>query len=110
MTVVAQKFVRKPLYVDAVQVTEENFEEIARWSYGTITSDNDDGTGKKFIHIRVHQPQSTRQQKAYVGDWVLYTDRGYKIYTEKAFQSNFDKVEPESERNDEVVVATPSEP
>jgi hypothetical protein len=31
-----------------------------------------------------------------VGDWILYTERGYKIYTEKAFKENFDPVEGET--------------
>lgn len=100
-TVVATKYVRKPLYVDAVQVTEENFEEVARWCMGDVTR-NDGGENQAHediepklhhIRIRVHNPQSQRQTKAFVGDWILYTERGYKIYTEKAFKDNFDQVE-----------------
>lgn len=99
-TVVATKYVRKPLYVDAVQVTEENFEAVAKWCMGDITrndgAENPTYQGEPKAHhirIRVHNPQSQRQTKAFVGDWILYTDRGYKIYTEKAFKDNFDQVE-----------------
>jgi hypothetical protein len=100
-TVVTTKYVRKPLYVSAVQVTEENFAEIRQWCMGEIQnkdgSDLPDGAEidpkTQMIRIRVHNPQSQRQTKAFVGDWILYTDRGYKIYTDKAFKDNFDPVD-----------------
>lgn len=101
------KYVRKPLYVDAVQVTEENFKAVVNWAQGDIGSSDAESsaqnlkpeeieqidTTKHYIRIRVHNPKSPRQTKAFVGDWILYTDRGYKIYTDKAFKDNFNKVE-----------------
>lgn len=100
-TVVTTKYVRKPLYVDAVQVTTDNFADVIRWCQGDVGAIDGSDTqaltdetvidpAKQYIRIRVHNPQSIRQTKAYVGDWILYTDRGYKIYTEKAFKDNFD--------------------
>jgi predicted methyltransferase len=107
MAVYTTKYVRKPLYVDAVQVTKENFEEVLHWCQGDIgyidgstVQRSDDVTiepDKQYIRIRVHNPQSPRQTKAFVGDWILYTEKGYKIYTEKAFTENFDPV-PETIR------------
>ena len=96
MNIVTQKYLRKPLIVDAVQVTAENFAAIAVWCQGTIT--NNDGSdagdtinpGGQHIRVRVHNPKNPRQTKAFVGDWILYTDRGYKIYTQKAFNGSFD--------------------
>jgi hypothetical protein len=95
MDIVTQKYLRKPLVVEAVQVSVENFEDIAAWCQGTIT--NNDGSdvekvnpGGQHIHVRVHNPKTPRQTKAYVGDWLLYTERGYKIYTQKAFAASFD--------------------
>lgn len=100
-TTITQKFVRKPLYVDAVQVTEENFSEIARWCFGEISNIDESPVdkaepiqpSKQYIHVRVHNPKNPRQTKAFVGDWILYTERGYKVYTSKAFLANFDPVE-----------------
>lgn len=101
---ITTKFVRKPLYVDAVQVTEQNFSEICRWCFGEIGNIDDspvdksalasDGPQphKQYIHVRVHNPKNPRQTRAFVGDWILYTERGYKVYTTKAFQANFDQV------------------
>lgn len=97
---ITEKYVRKSLFVDAVQVTEENFADIARWCFGEIcnidetpvNSSEDVNPSKQYIHVRVHNPKNPRQTKAFVGDWILYTERGYKVYTTKAFQANFDKV------------------
>lgn len=100
-TGITTRYVRKPLYVDAVQVTEENFADIARWCFGDICNIDetpvDETTevqpNKQYIHVRVHNPKNQRQTKAFVGDWILYTERGYKVYTTKAFQTNFNKVQ-----------------
>lgn len=101
MAVETTKYVRKPLYVDAVQVTAENFTEILEWCQGALGStesmvdpDNEPAFDphKQYIRIRVHNPQTPRQTKAFVGDWILYTEKGYKIYTEKAFTENFNIV------------------
>jgi hypothetical protein len=100
MGIVTRKYVRKPLIVDAIQVTVENFEELAAWCQGTIV--NNDGTepmgevdpSSQHIHVRVHNPRSGRQTKAFVGDWILYTERGYKIYNTKAFTGTFVPYKP----------------
>lgn len=98
------RYVRNPLYVDAVQLTEENFEEVSLWCQGTITRRDgeplhrEDGAlviepKKMLINVRVHSPKSIRQTQAQVGDWLLYTDRGYKVYTPQAFEATFSRVE-----------------
>lgn len=88
-----QRYIRKPLYVDAVRVTAANFEDIAEWCQGEISRDEPSEThkkGRRFIRVRVHNPVTPKQSKAYIGDWVLYTDKGYKIYNNRAFASAFD--------------------
>lgn len=82
-----QKYIKKPLYVDAVQVTEDNFDEIAAWCQGEI---QETAGSKKYIKVRVHNPKIIRQTQAFVGDWLLYTERGYKVYTNKAFYASFE--------------------
>lgn len=106
MSIVTQKFVRKPMIVDAVEVTSENFAELAAWCQGEMVTEEN---GAQHIHVRVHNPKNPRQTKAYVGDWILYTERGYKVYTTKAFVASFDPVGEQSsqlafeESPDEVV-------
>lgn len=89
MTVKTTSYVRKPLFVDAVEVTEELFLDIAAWCQGEIVS-SEASEEPKHIKVRVHNPKTPRQTKAFVGDWILYTERGYKVYTAKAFQASFD--------------------
>lgn len=94
MGVETQKYIRKPLYVDAVRVNPQNFDEIVAWCQGEVQTEEVEGTGttKKFIKVRVHNPKNPRQTKAFIGDWILYTERGYKVYTNKAFRAAFDLV------------------
>lgn len=92
--IATQKYIRKPLYVDAVRLTRENFDEIAAWCQGEILQE-EAPSRKRYIKIRVHNPKNARQTKAFVGDWLLYTERGYKVYTNKAFQSAFDMSQEE---------------
>jgi len=79
--------------VDAVQVSEENFEVIAGWCGGVIKETMSlRNRMVKFIHVPVTRPQTERQEQARVGDWILTSERGYKVYTPKAFSVAFDKV------------------
>jgi hypothetical protein len=99
MTVTTAQYIRKPLYVGAVRLTDDNFEEIADWCQGEIRLEDSESllnNPRKYIHVRVHNPKNARQTKAFVGDWLLYTERGYKVYTDKAFLASFDEVGNES--------------
>jgi hypothetical protein len=82
------KYARKPFEVDAVQVTAENIDAIAKWCQGEVQMDGEN----KYIKVRVARVLNERQTKAYVGDWVLYAGAGYKVYTEKAFKKSFDTI------------------
>ena len=90
-----QKAVRKPFRVDAIQVTEDNMEEVAIWCHGEIITED----GKRFIKVSVHQPLNERQTRAHVTDWVLYASKGYKVYTEKAMGRSFDFEEGSEVKN-----------
>jgi hypothetical protein len=97
-TELTEKYIRKPLIVEAVQVTEENFATVKRWCMGQVCNNDETPVDpaadldpkSQYIHVRVHNPKNSRQTKAYINDWILYTERGYKVYTTKAFQQNFD--------------------
>lgn len=91
------KYVRKPFEVQAVQVTEENFEDIAAWCGGTIVTTRApkeiDGLGateeKRYIKVNVSRPLNERQTQAYVGDWLLEAEKGLKVYADGPFTRNF---------------------
>jgi hypothetical protein len=98
MGVETQQYIRKPLYVEAVRVTQENFDELVAWCQGEVLTGELGGKQKKYIKVRVHHPtKNPRQTQAYVGDWLLYTEfGGYKVYTNKAFQATFELVEEQT--------------
>lgn len=106
MGVNTQRFIRKPLFVDAVRVSANNFDEVVGWCQGEVETDEVPGTGttKKYIKVRVHNPKNVRQTKAFINDWILYTERGYKVYTNKAFRAAFDLVTDDGAKPLEPVV------
>lgn len=89
------KFARKPFDVEAVQVTADNMEEVAKWCQGSIETEASDseGSGLRYVKVRVLRVLSEKQTKAFVGDWVLYAGTGYKVYTNKAFKNNFEPLD-----------------
>lgn len=89
-----QKFTRKPFTVEGVKVTEENLAEVAEWCLGEIQTNPK--TNKRHIRVDAHRPLTERQTMAMIGDWVLFHNRGYKVYTEAAFSRNFELVEVDS--------------
>ena len=97
LVIETEKYVRKPLYVNAVRVTEENFSDVLAWCEGTLeTESGGPREGKQFIKVNVHGvPKSQRQTKAFAGDWLLHTERGFKVYTDNAFRASFDPVATE---------------
>lgn len=92
------KYTRKPFIIEAVQVTEENMADVATWCKGEILSTNSQiaqGLHKdpeRFIKVDVQNPMNERQTRAFVGDWVLFANQGFKVYTDRAFQRSFDPV------------------
>jgi|SRR5215211_8045020 len=94
-----EKYVRKPFAVEAVEVTEENLSEVAKWCKGRVRTANPNKEGgppnaERYIQVQVKNARDERQTRAYVGDWVLSSGRGplgFKVYTPQAFQSSFQK-------------------
>lgn len=87
------RYVRKPFEVDAVQVTVNNIHEVAKWVKGEVKSDKD---GKQYVKVNVTRAMNDRQKQAYVNDWVLLANNGFKVYTPKAFNGSFEQVSVES--------------
>lgn len=89
------KFASKPIFVDAVEVTADNLEDIAKWCQGEVRTAEKAEGGKSgnYVKVRVHHPRTDRQTKAFVGDHVLYSGHGFKVYTPRAFEKSFEQIE-----------------
>lgn len=91
MSVTTQKYVRKPFMIDAVQVTKENMDELAEWCKGTVYAlPPVSGRIRKFIDVPVQKATHERQKRAFCGDWLLFSGKAFKVYTEKAFTTCFE--------------------
>lgn len=86
-------FRRKPLFVEAVTVTEANMYEVASWCGGKVkTDDSDEPTkGQLYIKVKVKRPLNDRQTRAYIDDKVLKAGASFKVYTPKAFDVSFEE-------------------
>jgi hypothetical protein len=84
------RYTRKPLIVEAVQMTEENAHELREWCRGELYVARN---GRTTLQVKVLHPARPDQTKAQAGDWVLKSDQGFKIYADSAFQKGFDSLE-----------------
>lgn len=83
------QYVRRPFQVEAVQITEENIEEVAAL-VGSVREK--DGASYIALDRRV-VPQMS---KAQIGWWITRMDDNYRCYSPKVFDEQFASVEPES--------------
>jgi hypothetical protein len=84
---------RKPLQVEAIQVTDDNLYEIAKWCGGDVHTHP--VNSKKHIEVKVLHPLHKKQSRAAIGDWVLKSEQGFKIYADSAFRKGFEPAQME---------------
>lgn len=82
---------RKTFTIEAIRVTDENMVEVAAWCHGTIEVERTDNGVKKFIRVKVRNPITDKQTKAFAGDWVMKSKHGFKVYVNKAFSNSFEE-------------------
>lgn len=81
---------RKPFFVEAIQVTATNIPEVAAWCEGELLAEGKPPA--QYIRVDVQRVMNDRQTKAYIGDWVLFANNSFKVYTDKAFKKSFELV------------------
>ena len=84
---------RKPFYVDHVELTEANLDEAAKWCKGQIHEEG----GRRYIKVKVENVINEKQTRGFSGDFLLKSTNGFKVYTAKSFHRNFTVVEEASE-------------
>jgi hypothetical protein len=100
MSLDIQSYERVPFNVEAVRITLDNFDDVAKWCGGEkkLEKRGPDRSGTRnltqFIEVPVNNPLTEKQKLAFVGNWVLKAGTGFKVYTDKAFQACFRKVLP----------------
>lgn len=91
MSVTPATYLRKPFEVQAVQVTVANIVDVAHWCKGELTNGQKKNKTVTCIQVKVTNPISDKQTRAFVGDWVLKTKSGWKVYTNTAFVGCFEE-------------------
>jgi hypothetical protein len=99
-------YFRKSFDVKAVQVTADNIHQVAKWCGGEVrkTSHSDPKKVRKYIQVTVIRAINDKQTQAFIGDWVLCTKSGFKVYVDKAFNESFEIPDPPVETEVEVDV------
>lgn len=92
-----EQYDRKPFRVEAVLVTEENIEQVAKWCRGEVRSDVQGDRTVRYVYVDVPNAKSERQKKSMIGEWVLRAGKSFKCYTTKAFDDCFEKPSVELE-------------
>lgn len=83
---------RRQFDVEARPVTEANILDVANWCGGTVCSGIRHGVETRYISSDRIFGGNSRQAKAYIGDWVVFSDVGkWKFYTDSAFRKTFYK-------------------
>ncbi|QEQ93567.1 hypothetical protein SEA_GIRLPOWER_68 [Streptomyces phage GirlPower] len=82
--------------VDAIQITQENIDEIAAWCQGEVKVD--ETNGRRYIEMEVSHPTGRRTAKAYPKDWVVTVRAIRRVYGNRAFTSTFRPLPDQSKR------------
>jgi hypothetical protein len=83
------QFVRKPFVVEAVEVTEENIEEVSEF-VGTLRK-KDDGTP----YIQVDRRLIPNVFRVFPGFWMTRMGDNIRCYSKRVFNDQFTEVTPD---------------
>lgn len=81
-------FVRKPFLVEAVEITEENIEELAKF-IGTLKRK---GNGTPFI--QVDSTKVPNIPRVYPGYWLTRMGKKTRCYSQRVFKQEFTESSP----------------
>ena len=81
-----EKYLTKQREVEAVQVTDENMFDVARWCGGSVTTKN----GSTYIAVDSFRPQNQRQKEGHVDDWIVKQGTSFKVFLPAPFQFGFE--------------------
>lgn len=83
------EFVRKPFVVEAIEITEENIEDVAEF-IGTLRK-KDDGTP----YIQVDRRLIPNVFRVFPGFWMTRMGGNIRCYSKRIFTDQFTKITPE---------------
>lgn len=90
-----QKYLHRPLIVDAVRVTAQNMVAVAEWCGASIQIPGEKTSERPgpYIRVRAFRPAHERQTMAFEGDWVIKSEKGFRVFNNTAFEANFNLID-----------------
>jgi hypothetical protein len=85
------KFVRKPFFVEAIEITNENIAEIAPF----VGELKEKPNGQPFIHV--DKKKVPNVFRVYPGFWMTRMGDQVRVYAERVFKEQFGHTTPEIE-------------
>jgi hypothetical protein len=89
------RFIRKAFTVDAIRVDEHNVVTVAKWCGGKATFN-------QFVTLKTILPNFGGRGIANPGDWVVRTNKGFKVYNHKQFCDTFKPMQTTSQKFEEI--------
>lgn len=105
---VTSTWIRKNSVVEAVRVNRAEVHKIAYWCGGSIlATDTGDrkreGIGSIYI-LLPFKSNYNKPNRAFMGDWIVKDDEGFKVYSHDAFSAVFPKkAEKDEKRYSEIL-------
>jgi hypothetical protein len=102
---VTSRWVRKNSNVEAVRLNRAEIHKIAFWCGGAIMATDTggrEGNGALFI-LLPFKSNYNKPNRAFMGDWILKDDDGFKVYSHEAFQGVFLKKTKDTEKFAEIL-------
>lgn len=89
-----QKFTRKPVAIEAVQVSPTNYEEVAAWCKGTATLANYRLMGETHemgaVLLGKQGPKNDQVYTVLIGQWITKHHKTFRTWSKKQFEATFD--------------------
>ena len=83
------KFMPKPLEIEAMQYLEENRDQVIGWSNAIHTGMDDDGCSYELLNIRVVSNGS--QIMVSPGDWIIKAGNDFARLTNDEFTERYER-------------------
>lgn len=108
-----KQFTRKPFPVNAIQVTLQNVDDVAKWSGGTVelrpTKMMGTYTDLPVILLQGQGENRGKDFEAALGCWIVELKGSFRSYKPQQFEASFDEFIPTYELQDHGVTAIPIE-
>lgn len=84
--VITQTWVRNSFEIEAVKITRQNIDAVAKWCGGSVLARRVQGEPSRlYVHFGETKYTRVTMTKAFIGDWILMVDDEFKHYRDRSF-------------------------